>query len=313
MPDNLTRDAGPVLPIGLADAPGRNRKLRRLLAGPELFLAPGAFDCVGARLVEAAGFGALYITGAGISMSALGAPDVAALSFGEILDRVRRICDVVSIPVIADGDTGYGGPLNVIRTVREFERAGVSAIQIEDQEWPKKCGHEPGRKLVPVEEMVMRIRAALEARRDPDFAVIARTDARSTEGLGAAIERSRAYREAGADVIFIESPQSEAELAEVGRAFPGVPLLANMVEGGRTPILPAAQLQALGFRLAIYPNALTRLFAKAGLDMLASLKEMGSTAAMADRMLSHGALWQLFDNATWRALESRYMQAPVPR
>jgi 2-methylisocitrate lyase-like PEP mutase family enzyme len=301
-------DAMPTMPIGLADAPGRNRALRGLLAGPSLFLAPGAFDCVGARLVEAARFPALYVTGSGISMSAMGAPDVGALSFGEILDRVRRICDVVSIPVIADGDTGYGGPLNVIRTVREFERAGVSAIQIEDQEWPKKCGHEPGRVIAPVETMVMRIRAAVEARRDPDFVVIARTDARAGEGLEAAVERARAYREAGADVIFVESPQSEAELATIGRAFDGVPLLANMVEGGRTPILPAERLQQLGFRLAIYPNALTRLFAKAGLSMLAALKETGSTNAVADRMLSHGELWSLFDNATWRALEDRYLR-----
>ena len=299
--------AGPQLPIGLADATGRSRRLRELLAAPDLLVAPGAFDCVGARLVEAADFDALYITGAGISMSALGAPDVGALSFGEILDRIRRICDVVSIPVIADGDTGYGGPLNIIRTVREYERAGVSAIQIEDQAWPKKCGHEPGRRLVDPAEMAARIRAAVESRRDPDFVVIARTDARAGEGLAAAIERAQAYREAGADVIFVESPQSEAELAEVGQSFHGTPLLANMVEGGRTPILPASRLQALGFSLAIYPNALTRLFAKAGLEMLASLRSTGSTTAMSERMLSHGELWELFDNRTWRALEDRYM------
>lgn len=299
----------PRFPVGLALAAGRSRRIRELLTGPDLFVAPGAFDCVSARLVDAGGFDAVYITGSGVSMSALGAPDVAALSFGEILDRVKRICDVVSIPVIADGDTGYGGPLNVIRTVREFERAGVSAIQIEDQDWPKKCGHEPGRRLVPVDTMVARLRAALDARVDPDFAVIARTDARATDGLQAAIERGQAYREAGADVVFIESPQSEDELAQIGRAFPGVALLANMVEGGKTPILPAARLQELGFRLAIYPNALTRLFAKAGGEMLASLKRTGSTHDFADRMLDHGALWQLFDNATWRALEDRYAKA----
>ncbi len=305
--------AGPRLPVGLADATGRSRRLRELLAAPDLLVAPGAFDCVGARLVETAGFPALYITGAGISMSALGAPDVGALSFGEILDRIRRICDVVSIPVIADGDTGYGGPLNIIRTVREYERAGVSAIQIEDQAWPKKCGHEPGRRLVDTAEMAARIRAAVESRRDPDFVVIARTDARAGEGMAAAIQRAQAYREAGADVIFVESPQSEAELAEVGRSFHGTPLLANMVEGGRTPILPASQLQALGFSLAIYPNALTRLFAKAGLDMLASLRSTGSTTAMAGNMLSHGELWELFDNRTWRALEDRYMASTAGR
>lgn len=304
----MTATTPPDLPIGMADAPGRHRRLRELLAGPELFLAPGAFDCLGARLVEASGFPALYVTGAGVSISTLGAPDLGAVSFAEMLDRVRRICDVVSIPVIADGDTGYGGPLNVIRTVREYERAGVSAIQIEDQEWPKKCGHEPGRVIASVETMVMRIRAATETRRDPDFAVIARTDARAGEGLAAAIARAKAYRAAGADVIFVESPQSEAELAEIGRAFPDVPLLANMVEGGKTPILPAERLQSLGFRLAIYPNALTRLFAKAGLEMLAALKETGSTNAMAGRMLSHGELWSLFDNTRWRALEDRYLR-----
>jgi 2-methylisocitrate lyase-like PEP mutase family enzyme len=313
MPDHSPAPDRPALPIGLKDAPGRNARLRALLRGESLFIAPGAFDCVGARLVEAAGFPALYVTGAGISMSAMGAPDVGALSFGEILDRIRRICDVVSIPVIADGDTGYGGPLNVIRTVREYERAGVSGIQIEDQEWPKKCGHEPGRVIAPVETMVMRIRAAIEARRDPDFVVIARTDARAGEGLPAAIARAKAYREAGADVIFVESPQSEAELEEVGRAFPGVPLLANMVEGGKTPILPAERLQALGFRLAIYPNALTRLIAKAGLEMLAALKETGSTNAVSGRLMSHGELWSLFDNTTWRALEDRYLRQPAQR
>lgn len=299
--------SGPHLPIGLAEAPKRNERLRRLLSAPGLLIAPGAFDCVGARLVEAASFEALYITGSGVSMSALGAPDVGALSFGEILDRIRRICDVVSIPVIADGDTGYGGPLNIVRTVREFERAGVSAIQIEDQAWPKKCGHEPGRRLVDCEEMVARIHAAVETRRDPDFVVIARTDARASEGLAAAIGRAQAYREAGADVIFVESPESEDELEEVGRSFGGVPLLANMVEGGRTPILPAARLRALGFRIAIYPNALTRLFAKAGLEMLRSLQTTGSTNAVAGQMLSHGELWDLFDNKAWRALEDRYM------
>jgi 2-methylisocitrate lyase-like PEP mutase family enzyme len=311
MPDTQPRPESPHLPVGLADSPGRHRALRRLLDGPRLFIAPGAFDCVGARLVEAAGFPALYVTGSGISMSAMGAPDVGALSFGEILDRVRRICDVVSIPVIADGDTGYGGPLNVIRTVREFERAGVSGIQIEDQEWPKKCGHEPGRVIAPVETMVMRIRAAVETRRDPDFVVIARTDARANEGLEAAIARAKAYREAGADVIFVESPQTEAELEQVGRAFPGVPLLANMVEGGKTPILPADRLQQLGFRLAIYPNALTRLIAKAGMAMLASLKQDGHTNNVAKDMLSHGQLWELFDNANWRALEDRYLRVPA--
>jgi 2-methylisocitrate lyase-like PEP mutase family enzyme len=293
------------LPLGLRPVEGRHRELRRLLAGGPAIVAPGAFDCISARLVESAGFPALYVTGSGVSMSVMGAPDVGVISFAEILDRIRHICDVVSIPVIADADTGYGGPLNVMRTVIEYERAGVSAIQIEDQEWPKRCGHEPGRRLVPAEEMVARIAAACAARRDPDVCIIARTDARSTEGLEEALRRGRLYREAGADIVFIESPESEAELAQIGRSVEA-PLLANMVEGGRTPILPADRLAALGFRLVIFPNALTRLFAKAGLEMLDSLRETGSTNAVKYRMFDHRQLWDLFENQRWTALQDRF-------
>ena len=177
-------------PLGLRIEGGRHRRLREQVEGGDIVVAPGAFDCLTARLVQAAGFPALYVTGAGISISGLGAPDVGVMSFGEILDRVRRIADSVAIPLIADADTGYGGPLNVIRTVREFERAGVSAVQIEDQAWPKKCGHEPGRRVAPVEEMVGRIKAAVDARVDPDVMIVARTDARSQHGLEAALERA---------------------------------------------------------------------------------------------------------------------------
>jgi len=292
-------------PTGLRTAAGRHRALRERLARPDILLVPGAYDCITARLVEVAGFDALYITGSGVSMSALGAPDMGALSFGEILDRVRRICDSVAIPVIADADTGYGGPLNVIRTIREFERAGVSAIQIEDQEWPKKCGHEPGRRLVPLAEMVARIAAAVDARVDADVMIVARTDAVAIEGFEQAMTRAHAYRRAGADVIFVEAPQSEADMAKVPPAF-DVPCLANMVEGGRTPLLSADRLQALGFRLAIYPNSLTRLFARVGQDLLASLKASGGTSAMSNQMLDHGQLWTLFENERWQALEKRF-------
>jgi len=292
-------------PAGLRDAPDRNRRLRALLAGPDLIVAPGAFDCLSARLVETAGFPALYVTGSGVSMSALGAPDVGVLSFGEILDRVRRIADIVSVPVIADADTGYGGPLNIIRTVREFERAGVSAIQIEDQTWPKKCGHEPGRRIVSPEAMCARLAAALDARRDADTLIVARTDARATDGFDAALARAQRYREAGADVIFLEAPQSAAELAAVPRGIAG-PTLVNLVEGGRTPLLPNERLQQFGFRIAIYPNALTRVFAKAGQTLLTTLASAGTTTGQADRMLDHDALWSLFDNTRWRALEDRF-------
>lgn len=291
-------------PIGLVKEQGRTQRLRELLNAKEIVVAPGSFDCITARLVETAGFPAVYITGSGVSMSALGAPDVGLMSYSEILDRVQRIADIVSVPVIADADTGYGGPLNIIRTVRDFERAGVSAIQIEDQAWPKKCGHEPGREVVSIKEMTGRIKAAVDARTD-DIVIIARTDARSMEGLDAAIDRARLYGEAGADVLFVESPESEAELDLINRQL-DKPTLANMVEGGRTPVLPYPALQALGFSLAIFPNSMTRLLGRAGAALMAELKNAGTTAGMADSMLDHNELWDLFDNKRWRALEDRY-------
>ena len=292
-------------PTGLRTTTTRHRTLRERMAAPGIVVAPGCYDCISARLVEVAGFDALYVTGSGVSMSALGAPDMGALSFGEILDRVRRICDAVSIPVIADADTGYGGPLNVIRTMREFERAGVSAVQFEDQEWPKKCGHEPGRKVASSREMEQRIKAAADARVDSDVMIVARTDAIALEGFEAALERAERYREAGADILFVEAPQSEAELGQAPKRL-GVPCLANMVEGGRTPVLPFPTLEALGFKVAIYPNSLTRLFARAGQDLLSSLRTTGSTAAMANQMLDHNQLWTLFENERWQALEKRF-------
>lgn len=300
-----------MLPVGLRLATGRAKRLRALLAQPGCVQVPGAFDCVSARLVDTGGFPALYVTGSGVSMSALGAPDVGMLSFSEILDRVKRVADCVSIPVIADADTGYGGPLNVMRTVREMERAGVAAIQIEDQAWPKKCGHEPGRRLVSTAEMVGRIRAACDGRLDPDTMIVARTDARAMEGLEAAIDRAHAYAEAGADVLFVESPQSEAEMRRACEALSGTaPMLANMVEGGRTPVLPVSDLAALGYRLAIYPNSLTRVMARMGQVMLERLKAEGTTAGMRDSMFDHGGLWTLFEHERWYAVEARYTAPP---
>lgn len=292
-------------PLGLRTAEGRNGRLREALGSGRIVVAPGAFDCLTARLVERAGFAALYITGSGLSIAGLGAPDIGLMSFGEILDRVRRIADSVSIPLIADADTGYGGPLNVIRTVREFERAGISAVQIEDQAWPKKCGHEANRQLVSVEEMIGRIKAAVDARIDPDLVIVARTDARSDLGLEAALERAARYGEAGADILFVESPEDEDELRRVAKTLER-PTLANMVEGGRTPITAADRLQELGFAVVIYPNALTRTIARAGADMLAGLKRDGSTAGMRDRMVTHGELWSLFDYESWTATERRF-------
>jgi len=307
----LSPAARPAMPRPLEQAPGRNRRLRGLLSSPSLLMAPGVFDCLTARLAERAGFDALYMTGSGVSISRMGAPDVALLSFGEILDQARRIADVCGLPVIADADTGYGGPLNVIRTVRELERAGISGIQLEDQDWPKRCGHEPGRRLVSPQEMCARVRAAADARVDPDLVIVARTDARTTLGIEAGIERACRYVEAGADVAFVESPESPEEMRRIASSI-AAPVLANLVEGGRTPMLPAAELERIGYRVAIYPNSITRLIGRMGGQLYASLRRDGGTGAFADRMLDHRALWDLFDYPEFIALEERYAVAAEP-
>jgi 2,3-dimethylmalate lyase len=294
-------------PPGLRAVAGRNARLRARLTEPRILVAPGCYDCLTARLVETGGFEAAYVSGAGVSLSALGAPDVGLASFSEVLDRVRRIADVTTIPLIADIDTGFGGPLNVMRTVREFEKAGVSAVQLEDQEAPKKCGHELGRRIVSRDEMVARIKATVDARGSDDFLIIARTDARTTEGLDAALDRAVAYADAGADLLFVESPESEAEMRTLNLRLKGVaPTMANMVEGGRTPILPAAQLQEIGYRFVIFPNSLTRAFAHIGAAVMADLHATGTTAAFADQMLGHKQLWSLFDYDTWLKLEGTF-------
>ena len=303
--------AGIELPLGLRRIIGRNRRFAEMVDAQGTIVAPGVYDCISARLVETAGFTAVYVTGSGVSLSILGAPDVGVVSFKEVVEHVGRIADVVSIPVIADADTGYGGAVNIMRTVREFERVGVSAIHIEDQEWPKRCGHESGRRLVTAVEMSARIRAATCARRDPDFKIIARTDARTNEGIDAAIARVREYRNAGADILFVESPESEAELARIVREVPG-PHLANMVEGGRTPLLDVPSLQRLGFRIVIFPNSLTRLFARMGTELLEELRQTGTTLGFQDRMLTHRQLWDLFDSGSWSRLASAF-EPPPPK
>src|ERR1051326_6550316 len=211
------------------------KTLRELLAEPEPILAPGAYDCLSARLIEQAGFDVVYMTGFGTSASRLGRPDIGLLSFGEMVDQARRIVQAVDVPVIADADNGYGNPINVIRTVREYEAAGVAAIHIEDQVTPKKCGHMENKHVIATDEMVVKVRAAVEARRSEDFLIIARTDARAVEGLDQALERARRYREAGADMLFVEAPTSEDEIQRIADELPDTPLLFNWAEGGKTP------------------------------------------------------------------------------
>ena len=230
------------------------RSLVARLNQPGLISVPGVFDMISARIADAMGFDALYMTGYGTVASHLGLPDAGLASYTEMVGRVRQIADGTTTPLIADGDTGYGGLLNVDFTVRGYEAAGAAAIQIEDQEFPKKCGHTPGRRVVPIADAVGRIKVASQARSSTDFLIVARTDARTSLGLDEALRRGEAFVKAGADILFIESPESEAEMETIGRSF-DVPLLANMVEGGRTPILSRAELERLGFKLAIFPVA----------------------------------------------------------
>ena len=219
-------------------------------------LAPGCFDALGARLIAEAGFPSAYMTGFGTAAARLGQPDVGLLTMTEMVDNARRIAGAVAIPVIADADTGYGNPLNVIRTVQEYETAGVAAIHIEDQVMPKKCGHMDGKHVIDALEMSAKVRAAVEARSSDEFLIIARTDARAVEGLAAALERARRYRDAGADVLFVEAPQSIAEIEAIAAALPDAPLLFNYAEGGKTPPVTHAQLRDFGFRLVIFPIGL---------------------------------------------------------
>jgi 2,3-dimethylmalate lyase len=227
-------------------------QLKRFIRSRTFVAAPGVFDMISALIADRMGFKALYVTGYGTAASGYGLPDAGLATYSQMIERIARIVELVRTPVIADADTGYGGLLNVRHTVRGYERAGVSAIQLEDQEFPKKCGHTPNRRVVPMNEMVRKIKVAVDSRSSADFLIIARTDARTSLGLDEALARGEAYVEAGADIIFIESPESEDELATIARRIQA-PLLANMVHGGRTPVLPAAHLAELGYAAAIYP------------------------------------------------------------
>jgi carboxyvinyl-carboxyphosphonate phosphorylmutase len=251
-------------------------RLAELLRSREPVLAPGAYDALTARLIEQAGFPAVYMTGFGTSASLLGRPDVGLLTMSQMVDNARRIAQAVDVPVIADADTGYGNPLNVIRTVQEYELAGVSAIHIEDQVMPKKCGHMENKQVIAAAAMTEKIRAAVEARTSKDFLIIARTDARAVEGLENALRRARAYREAGADILFVEAPQNEDEVAQVARAFPNEPLLFNWAEGGKTPPLPLERLKELGYRIIIFPISALLTAAKAVRGILAEIKKEGT-------------------------------------
>jgi carboxyvinyl-carboxyphosphonate phosphorylmutase len=291
----------------LRPGPAPRARLRELLAGPGPVVAPGAYDALSARLVEQAGFDVVYMTGFGTTASLIGRPDVGLLGGAEMVDNARRIVTAVDVPVIADADTGYGNALNVVRTVQSYEQAGVAGVHLEDQVMPKKCGHMSGKAVVGTDEMAGKIRAAVAARRDPDFLVIARTDAAAVEGLDAALQRARAYAEAGADLLFVEAPTSEDDIARVARELAGVaPLVFNWAEGGRTPPLPLDRIADLGFSLVLFPIG-TLLAATAGIrSLLAALKADGTPAAALPGVPSFDEFTDLIGLPEIRSLEERF-------
>jgi 2-methylisocitrate lyase-like PEP mutase family enzyme len=261
------------------------QRLRELLAGKAPIIAPGVYDGLTALLVEQAGFDCAYLSGASASFTRLGRPDLGLMTMTEVAETVSNIRERIDLPLVVDGDTGFGNALNVQRTVRLFERMGASGIQLEDQTMPKRCGHLEGKQLVPVAEMQGKIHAALDARSDQNTVIVARTDAIAVDGIEEALDRGAAYIEAGADVLFVESPLNDAMLAEVGRVLgPRIPLLANMVEGGKTPLHNADELGQLGFKLVIFPGAMVRVLSRAGAEYLEALRRDGTTAGILDRM-----------------------------
>ena len=280
-------------------------RLKALLAARAATILPGTPNALFARVIAAQGFAAVYVTGAGIANMSLGMPDIGLVTISELADHVAAIADAVDVPILADVDTGFGNALNVGRTVRQLERAGAAGIQIEDQVFPKKCGHFTGKTVVACGEMVAKIKAAVDARSDPDLQIVARTDARAIEGLDAAIARAQAYAEAGADVTFVEAPRDAGEMRRIADEI-AVPQIANMVFGGLTPALPQSELAQLGFGGVLYANAALQAALKSVNDVMAALKRDGSLAQVADRLAGFEERQQAVDKPRYDELEQRY-------
>jgi len=284
----------------------QSTQLRRLIEQTGPLLLPGVYDCLTAKIVQAAGFSAAFLGDGAVSVSRLGLPDFGLVSLMEVIDRAREICSSVSIPLLVDVGTGYGNALNVRRTVRQVEDAGAGGVFFEDQTWPKKCGHIPGRSLIPQAEMVNKVRAAADARSTPDFVIVARTDARAIEGLDAAIQRLRAYGEAGADVVFIDALESLNDLQRTAREVP-YPLMANMLEGGRTPYLSAGELGAMGYKVVIWPETLMYAGFAAMMEVAKELKASGTTSQSSrEKMTDFGRLSEFLGLQDLYSLERRY-------
>ena len=284
-----------------------NGSLRKRLSRKPILLAPGVYDALTASLATGAGAEAVYLSGAAIAYTRLGRPDIGLVSMTEVADTIALIRDRVATPLIVDADNGYGNALNMQRTVRLFERSGANALQIEDQSYPKRCGHLADKRLIPPEEMVGKVKAAVDARASRDTLIIARTDAIAVEGFQAAINRAGLYAEAGADALFVEAPGSKAELSTLVKALDlGLPLMANMVEGGKTPVLSAAELEALGFALVIFPGGIVRAIAHAARDFYETLARDGTSAAFRNRMFDFDALNKIIGTPEMLALGKSY-------
>ena len=287
--------------------------LRTRLGRRPIVVAPGVYDAFTALVAEQSGFRTLYVSGAAISYTRLGRPDIGLVSMSEVVEIVGVIRDRVNTDLIVDADTGYGNAFNVGRTMRLFERAGASAIQLEDQDFPKRCGHLDGKVLIPAAEMAGKIKAAVDARRSRETLVIARTDAIAVEGFKRAIERAGLYRNAGADVLFVEAPKTRVELKRIPPTLSGVPLMANMVEGGKTPPLSAAELESMGFALVIFPGGIVRALARMASEYYTSLAARGTSEPFRSRMLDFTTLNELVGTPEMLALGKRYESAARPR
>jgi 2-methylisocitrate lyase-like PEP mutase family enzyme len=287
--------------------PNKLTAFRERLRHPGLVVAPGVFDMVSLRLADTFGFDALYMTGYGTVASHMGLPDAGLATYTDMVGRVKAMAGMARTPLIADGDTGYGGLLNMRHTVRGYEAAGAVAIQLEDQEFPKKCGHTPGRRVIPMQDMVRKIRVAVESRTSADFLVIARTDARTTLGLDEALRRAEAYAKAGADILFVESPESEEEMRRIGQSF-DVPLVANMVEKGRTPVLTRDELASIGYKIAIFPVTALLASVQAMTQVYQQFKDTGSSAHGQTALYDFGDLTKLMGFEDVWAFEKRYAE-----
>jgi len=280
--------------------------LKQLLKRNKLLVAPGCFDGLSARLVQEAGFEAAYLSGGAVARS-MGIPDIGLVTMSENIERAAQVASVISIPIIADADTGYGNAVNLVRTVRAFERAGVAAIHIEDQITPKRCGHLDGKEVIPLDEMLQKLKAALANRSDADFSIIARTDARGVHGFDDVIKRGQAFAKLGVDAIFIEAPQSEEELAEIPRQIPNITLLDNVFKGGKTPMLPVERLEKIGYRIAIYPSETQRAGIYAMRSALSTLKRDGTTESIDAALTTFKERDRVVDLDGWQKIERDFL------